>query len=252
MTDEGERVQGELAPDGAMLRFDVGDLYRVDGSREEPRFEVNEMVLTVEANLDPAVRFSTTSRQRMFCDLEYTLVGPFGREMRFSPELTQMPSLNMTPEIVAAPEFKSKDTQLFIEGQKTQFKIGEEAPLSLVCLTGNLSEDFFVLAFENEAFQKPVLATLLYTNQHDEPRGREFRLEDWSDGLSFSGTISVPADAREGNATLVVNFSEKDGEGERARSLHFPQLIRQAGVYTDQAGEQVAVEGWPLKVELVK
>jgi hypothetical protein len=171
--------------------------------------------------------------QRMYGLQVYDLVGPFDNEMRFSTDVTRMPTLNMTPEITAAPEFRSKRIRLVIKDGNTQFTIGEERQVSLVCLTGDPEENDFVFAFKNSSFEEPVLATLTYTNQEGERRRAEFELDEWSDDFTFSGTISIPEDAARGEATLRVNFSEMDADGRRP--LHFPQIAR---------------TGWRLDIEL--
>jgi hypothetical protein len=250
MTDEGERIEGQRSTEGGPLTFNVGDLYFVDGSREDPRFEVNGMVVTAPSTTDPSIQFEAQMQQRMFSDLEYSLVGPYGREMKFSDDLTDMPTLNMTPEIVAAPDFKTKDTQLFIKDGNRSFKIGEERQLSLVCLTGDQEEDSFVFAFKNSSFEKPVLATLVYTDLQGETRGREYRLENWSDEVTFAGSISIPADAVPGKATLVVNFSETDEDGERP--LNFTQVVGRGTPYTNRAGDALTAVGWEFEVDLVR
>jgi hypothetical protein len=253
MADEGERVRGQWSPGKKLLTFNVGDLHFVDGKREDPRFQVGGMVVTIQANADPVVQFRTTIHHRMFSELEYTLLGPYGSEMKFSADITKMPTLNLTPEIVAAPEFKGKQIQLFIKDENRQFKIGEVRQLSLVCLTGDQEKNDFVFALKNASFKKPVLATLIYTNQKGETRGREFELEDWSGELTFAGSVSIPADAIPGRATLIANFSERDEGGRSSRNwTHFTQLVRGGTSYINQSGEEKTAEGWELEIELIK
>ena len=250
MADEGEHVQGHWSPDRKLLTFDVGGLHYVDGMREDPRFEVNGMVVTVQANADPVVQFTADLHQEMFTELDYAAVGPYGKEMKFLDDLTQMPTLNMVPEIVASPDFDGKETQLSIADANTRFKIGEARQLSLVCLTGDPEKNDFVLALKNASFKKPVLATLIFTNQRGETRGRVFELEDWVDDLTFAGPISIPADAMPGKAKLIANFSETDEDGER--STHFTQVVLGGVSYVDSSGEEQSASGWELEIKLIR
>jgi hypothetical protein len=170
--------------------------------------------------------------------------------MKFSANVADMPTLNMTPEIVAAPDFKGKEIQLVIKDGNTRFKVGEERPLSLVCLTGHPEENDLVFALKNYSFKKPVLATVVYTDPEGDRRAVEYELLEWSDEFTFSGPISIPADAVPGPATLVLNFSEMDEEGER--SIHFTQVVGRGTPYLDQAGEEATATGWKLEIELVR
>ena len=250
MADDGEHVQGKWSPDRSLLTFDVGDLHFVDGMREDPRFLVSGMVVTVQANAQPVVQFTTDMHHEMFTELDYAAVGPYGKEMKFSDDLTQMPTLNMVPEIVASPDFDGKEIQLSIKDANAQFKIGEERQLSLVCLTGDPEKNDFVFALKNASFKKPVLATLIYTNQQGETRGRVFELEDWTDDLTFAGSISIPGDAMPGKATLIANFSETDEDG--GSSTHFTQVVLRGMPYINPAGEEQSASGWELAIELVR
>jgi hypothetical protein len=251
MTDEGEFVQARWSADRQLLTFDVGELHFVDKKRTDPRFTVTDMVVSVEATPDPIVQFSASMHQSMFSPLDYRLWGPHGDEMRFSADIAQMPTVNLTPEIVAAPDFDGKEIQLTLQDADVPFRIGEERRVSLVCLTGDPEKNEFVLAFNNSSFRAPVLATLLYEDQEGKSRVREFRLEDWIGEHTFAGSISVPPDAAPGEARLIVNFSETDEDDERP--LHFTQVvprIRPSGI--SNVGEEVPTRGWEVVIELVR
>ena len=253
MADEGEVVPGQLAPDGEGVVFNAGEIRYLDKMREEQRFVVSGMVVTAGADTDPVVRIEADMVQKMFGNVEeYVLVGPYGDGMKFSPDLSDMPTVNMTPEIVASPDFEGKEIQLIIEGGHSQFQIGQSHELSLICLTGDPNLNDFVLALKNASFQKPVVATLIYADQDGESRGAQFELNDWKGDFGFAGSISVPQDAAPGKATLVVNFSEMETEGERERSTHFTQVVRGGASYISETGEEVTPTGWQLEVELVR
>ena len=224
MTDEGEVVPGRLGEEGDLLTFPVGDLYFLDKKSPDQRFLATDLLVTAQANGDPAIRMQVHWLHRMFGEHEYQLVAPYGGEMRFSPNVTRMPTLNMVPEIVAAPEFKGKETQLVIKDGDHRFRIGEDHRLSLVCLTGHPGKNDYVFALRNSSFKKPVLATLTFHSQAGGVEEVEYQLEEWSDELTFSGTISIPDEALPGPATLVVNFSEVDEAS--GLPAHFTQVAR--------------------------
>lgn len=247
MADEGECVEGELDREQQTLRFAVGDLY-LQGKGQDRSFQIREMAVRIEANRDPAVTFAAKMDQRMFEEVSYSLMGPYGSTMRFSAEVTRMPTLNLTPEIAAGPEFQGNRIQLFLDDPEAPFRIGKERPLKLVCLTGDRQQNDHVLAIENQSFARPVIATLIYTDQQGATRGREFKLEDWSDEMAFAGRITVPAEARPGEATLVVNFSEKAKTGGMYK--HFTQLVFGGASYTDSNGREQKASGWQHRIEL--
>jgi hypothetical protein len=187
----------------------------------------------------------------MFGEQSYELHGPYGKEMKFSADLTEPPTLNLVPEIVAAPDFKGKEIQLTLEDGDTRFKIGEDYRLSLVCTTGDPEKNEFVFALKNSSFEKPVLATLVYTEEGGvTAQGVEFELEEWVGEFGYAGWISVPSDAAPWPAELFVNFSGMDEEGRG--SAHFPQVIGPGKTYVNQAGEKVVAFGWAMEVELVR
>jgi hypothetical protein len=252
MADEGELVLGRPNPDGTLLTFEVGELLFVDKRREDSRFPVTELVVTVEVDPNPIVQFSTTMHHRMYSDLEYSLRGPYGKELRFSTDPTQMPTVNLTPEIVAAPDFDGKEIQLTLENGDAPFMIGKERQLELVCLTGDPEKNDFVLAIGNAAFEKPVLVTLIYTDGGGETRRRDFELHEWVGDYGFAGTISVPEEAQPGPATLLVNFSETEMARDRQIPTHFTQVVPRGTPFVTEAGEEIAPRGWEVEIELVQ
>jgi hypothetical protein len=247
MTDEGECIEGLADPDAAAVVFVVGDLY-IDGVGKDRTFQIRDLVVQAQANGDPAVTFAVEMDHRMFDEVSYSLTGPFGSTMKFSSDLARMPTLNLTPEIAAGPEFKGKEIRLTPIGADAPFKIGQERSLELVCLTGDREENDHVLAIANRAFARPVFATLVYTDREGVTRGREFRLEDWKGKTVFAGQVTVPDDARPGAATLVMNFSERMATRDMYR--HFTQLVFGKLGYVDADGMEGQAAGWKHTVEL--
>ena len=253
MADEGEIVPGVLGPNRESVTFNAGDIYYLDKMREDQRFVVSGMVVSAQADADPMVQIRADMLQKTFGnEEEYELVGPHGDGMRFSPDLAEMPTVNMTPEIVASPDFKGKEIQLVLEDGGSRFEIGETHELALLCLTGDPNLNDFVFALKNSSFEKPVLATLIYRDQEGETRGAEFELRDWKGDFGFAGSISIPGDAAPGRATLVVNFSETETDGDRERPTHFTQVVRGGASYMSETGEEVTSTGWQIEVELVR
>lgn len=254
MADEGERVRGILSRDKKNLTFKAGDLY-FNGKGKERAFKITGTVVTVQANDDPLVTFETTMHHEMFSKLEYSLAGPYGKTMKFSDDITKMPTMNLTPEIATSPDFNGKKIQLTVKDLKTPFKIGEKRLLSLACLTGDPAMSDYVFAIKNTSFKKPMIVTLIYANKEGVITGREFKLTDWSDELAFAGHITIPDDAKPGSATLVMNFSEMDDSrpgSSRAMYKHFTQLVYGGAGYTTQDGKQMTAQGWTQEIKLIK
>ncbi|MCK5943100.1 MAG: hypothetical protein KAI24_14065 [Planctomycetes bacterium] len=252
MEDEGEVVRGTWVAELGTVRFEVGELF-FDGKGNDRTFQLRELVVQATAGKDPEVTFALAMDQRMFGETSYRLSGPHGTTMRFAEELARMPTINLTPEIAAGPDFDAHEIRLVPVGTDRSWRIGEQVPLHLACVTGDPDAHDHVLAIENGAFVEPVTATLVYQDQDGVTRGRVFRLADRRGTTGFAGELRVPADATPGAAKLVLNFSETiERGGGRVMYRHFTQLVFGGEKYVDADGASCKADGWSHPVTLTR